>query len=117
MSRLISSNSQPAAAADSAEVVTPGAPMTPAEQARRMEELGRIILAYSEVTEKLQQSHEQLKDTVERLQNELSWERSVCELLRAYERVAAAALSTWRVSASRPSACGGDVAYRECSSV
>ena len=30
---------------------------------RRVEELGRIIMAYSEVTEKLQQSHDQLKLT------------------------------------------------------
>lgn len=37
-----------------------------------MEELGRIILAYSEVTEKLQQSHEQLNTKVKQLQEELS---------------------------------------------
>lgn len=36
-----------------------------------MEELGRIILAYSEITEKLQQSHDQLKGKVEVLQEEL----------------------------------------------
>ena len=61
-------------------------PMTPAEQARRMEELGRIILAYSEVTEKLQQSHETLKQTVERLQAELSEKNT---LLERKERLAA----------------------------
>ena len=37
----------------------------------RIEELGRIILAYSEVTEKLQQSHAQLTRTVESLTQEL----------------------------------------------
>ena len=41
------------------------------ENARRIEELGRIIIAYSEVTEKLQQSHDQLTDTVRALQSEL----------------------------------------------
>jgi signal transduction histidine kinase len=41
------------------------------EHARRIEELGRVILAYSDVTEKLQQSHEQLKQRVESLQQEL----------------------------------------------
>src|ERR1700761_3135536 len=44
----------------------------PSEQLKRIEELGRIILAYSEVTEKLQQSHEQLNQTVLDLQAELS---------------------------------------------
>lgn len=38
---------------------------------KRIEELGRIILAYSEVTERLQKSHEQLTATVVRLQSEL----------------------------------------------
>ena len=33
------------------------------DAARRMEELGRIILAYSEVTERLQKSHDQLNRT------------------------------------------------------
>jgi signal transduction histidine kinase len=40
--------------------------------ATRIEELGRIILAYSDVTEKLQQSHAQLQQTVQSLRNELS---------------------------------------------
>lgn len=39
--------------------------------AQRIDELGRIILAYSEVTEKLQQSHDQLKQQVESLRREL----------------------------------------------
>lgn len=44
----------------------------PIENARRVEELGKIIMAYSEVTERLQQSHDQLNETVKRLQRELS---------------------------------------------
>ena len=42
------------------------------DHARRIEELGRIILAYSEVTDKLQASHEQLQANVTKLQAELS---------------------------------------------
>ncbi len=42
------------------------------EHAQRIEELGRIILAYSEVTDKLQQSHHQLTQTVQSLREELS---------------------------------------------
>jgi signal transduction histidine kinase len=45
---------------------------TPVDHARRIEELGRIIMAYSEVTERLQQSHDQLTQTVEALRSELS---------------------------------------------
>src|SRR5260370_16543807 len=41
------------------------------DQVQRIEELGRIILAYSEVTEKLQQSHEQLTATLAALRAEL----------------------------------------------
>jgi two-component system sensor histidine kinase HydH len=41
-------------------------------QAARVEELGRIITAYNEVTERLQQSHSQLQQTVQSLRNELS---------------------------------------------
>ena len=41
-------------------------------RARRIEELGRIILAYSEVTERLQQSHDQLTQTVQSPATELS---------------------------------------------
>lgn len=40
--------------------------------AQRLEELGRIIMAYSEVTEKLQESHDQLRQKVASLQQELS---------------------------------------------
>ncbi|MGA3065939.1 MAG: ATP-binding protein [Tepidisphaeraceae bacterium] len=43
-----------------------------AGHAKRIEDLGRIILAYSDVTEKLQRSHVQLEQTVKSLQNELS---------------------------------------------
>src|SRR5882757_5143739 len=50
---------------------SPAAPTT-SDHARRIEELGRIILAYSEVTEKLQQSHTHLTETVQLLREELS---------------------------------------------
>lgn len=43
-----------------------------ATHARKIEELGQIIAAYSEVTEKLQQSQAQLQQTVQSLRNELS---------------------------------------------
>ena len=48
----------------------PSSPPTP--QSTRLEELGRIIMAYSEVTEKLQESHDLLKGKVDELQRELS---------------------------------------------
>lgn len=44
---------------------------SPEASAGRIEELGRIILAYSEITERLQKSHEQLTHQVRRLQAEL----------------------------------------------
>jgi signal transduction histidine kinase len=47
--------------------------------AQRIEELGRIIIAYSEVTERLQQSHDQLKLQVENLRNELSEKNRLLE--------------------------------------
>jgi two-component system sensor histidine kinase HydH len=47
--------------------------------AQRIEELGRIILAYSEVTEKLQQSHERLEQTVTVLREELSEKNRMLE--------------------------------------
>jgi signal transduction histidine kinase len=53
---------------------------------QRIEELGRIIMAYSEVTEKLQQSHERLESTVQMLRDELS-EKS--RLLERKNRLAA----------------------------
>lgn len=49
------------------------------DTARRMEELGRIILAYSEVTERLQQSHHQLTRTVESLREELGEKNRLLE--------------------------------------
>ncbi len=51
----------------------------PVHTARRIEELGRIIMAYSEVTEKLQQSHDQLNETVHSLRNELSEKNQLLE--------------------------------------
>jgi signal transduction histidine kinase len=56
------------------------------EQLQRIDELGRIILAYSEVTDKLQKSHEQLTGTVASLQAEL---REKSTLLERKERLAA----------------------------
>src|SRR5215210_6466505 len=46
---------------------------------RRMEELGRIILAYSEVTEKLQASQERLEKTVARLRAEIGEKNKIIE--------------------------------------
>jgi signal transduction histidine kinase len=47
--------------------------------AQRVEELGRIIMAYSEITERLQQSHERLEQTVTSLRNELSEKNRMLE--------------------------------------
>jgi signal transduction histidine kinase len=54
-------------------------PTSPADNARRIEELGRIIIAYSEVTEKLQQSHDQLNETVRSLRRELGEKNRLLE--------------------------------------
>lgn len=54
-------------------------PVAETDHARRIEELGRIIIAYSEVTEKLQQSHDQLKSTVQSLRGELSEKNRLLE--------------------------------------
>src|SRR5215207_5811753 len=51
----------------------------PPDPTRRMEELGRIILAYSEVTERLQQSHDQLNRTVQTLRKELGEKNRLLE--------------------------------------
>src|SRR6185436_16680100 len=47
--------------------------------AQRIEELGQIIMAYSEVTERLQQSHEKLQDTVIALREELGEKNRLLE--------------------------------------
>ena len=52
---------------------------SPVSPAQRIEELGRIILAYSEITEKLQQSHNQLNQTVEMLREELGEKNRLLE--------------------------------------
>ena len=52
---------------------------TQIDNARRIDELGRIIIAYSEVTEKLQQSHDQLTETVRALQQELGEKNRLLE--------------------------------------
>lgn len=54
-------------------------PTSPADNARRIDELGRIILAYSQVTEKLQQSHDQLTETVRTLRTELGEKNRLLE--------------------------------------
>src|SRR3954471_24646745 len=54
-------------------------PTSPPSAAQRIEELGRIIMAYSEVTEKLQQSHDQLTQTVQHLRGELSEKNRLLE--------------------------------------
>jgi signal transduction histidine kinase len=46
---------------------------------QRIEELGRIIMAYSEVTERLQQSHEKLQETVVALREELGEKNRLLE--------------------------------------
>ncbi|HEV8377403.1 MAG TPA: ATP-binding protein [Tepidisphaeraceae bacterium] len=55
------------------------AEISSAGPAQRIEELGRIILAYSEVTEKLQQSHERLEQTVAALREELGEKNRMLE--------------------------------------
>ncbi len=52
---------------------------TTSPTAARVEELGRIILAYSEVTEKLEQSHAQLQRQVAHLRTELSEKNRLLE--------------------------------------
>jgi signal transduction histidine kinase len=62
------------------------APVSSTDNARRIEELGRIIMVYSDVTERLQQSHDQLLQTVQLLQQELSEKN---RLLERKQRLAA----------------------------
>ena len=60
--------------------MTASAPTQPhPHSAQRIEELGRIIMAYSEVTERLQQSHDQLKQQVESLRAELGEKNRLLE--------------------------------------
>lgn len=59
-----------------ADTPTTSPPLNPVQ---RMEELGRIILAYSELTEKMQQSHERLEKTVHALRQELSEKNRLLE--------------------------------------
>jgi two-component system sensor histidine kinase HydH len=54
-------------------------PLADSPAAGRIEELGRIIMAYSEVTERLQQSHEQLNETVLALRQELNEKNRLLE--------------------------------------
>jgi signal transduction histidine kinase len=50
-----------------------------ANPTQRIEELGRIIMAYSEVTDRLQQSHEKLQETVVALREELGEKNRLLE--------------------------------------
>lgn len=47
------------------------AQLEPGEQARRIDELGRLLITYGQITERLQKSHVQLTATVQRLRGEL----------------------------------------------
>src|SRR2546423_15375229 len=49
------------------------------DYARRIDELGRIIATYNDITARLQQSHEQLTATVHRLRTELSEKNRLLE--------------------------------------
>jgi signal transduction histidine kinase len=49
------------------------------DYARRIDELGRIIESYNDITSRLQKSHEQLNDTVLRLRAELSEKNRLLE--------------------------------------
>jgi signal transduction histidine kinase len=51
----------------------------PVDAARRIEELGRIIMAYSEVTERLEQSHGKLQAQVHALREELGEKNRLLE--------------------------------------
>src|SRR3954471_17242099 len=72
---MVSLAQQPHATAGSVQGFAQGG----TDHARRIEELGRIIMAYSEVTEKLQQSHDQLNHTVLALRTELSEKNRLLE--------------------------------------
>jgi signal transduction histidine kinase len=61
------------------DTLTYAPPPKPFDHAQRVEELGRIILAYSEVTEKLQHSQEQLTRTVQSLRQELGEKNRLLE--------------------------------------
>jgi signal transduction histidine kinase len=55
-----------------AEISAAGTSPSAASTAARIEELGRMVRIYSDLTDKLQQSHAQLHQTVQSLRNELS---------------------------------------------
>lgn len=56
-----------------------GGVATTSSHAQRVDELGQIIRAYSEVTDRLQQSHDQLQRTVQTLRLELSEKNRLLE--------------------------------------
>jgi len=51
----------------------------PQTSAQRIEELGQIIMAYSEITEKLQHSHDALREQIHSLRDELSEKNRLLE--------------------------------------
>lgn len=53
--------------------------ITRAEAASRIDELGKIIMAYSEVTDQMQKSHDELQRTVARLREELGEKNRLLE--------------------------------------
>jgi signal transduction histidine kinase len=58
-------------------ILDPPAPQP--DYARRIDELGRIIASYNDITSRLQKSHEQLNETVHRLRAELSEKNRLLE--------------------------------------
>src|SRR5665213_2136687 len=54
-------------------------PANAPDYARRIDELGRIIASYNDITSRLQKSHEQLNSTVHRLRAELSEKNRLLE--------------------------------------
>lgn len=57
----------------------PAKPAEPSTTVRRIEDLGRIIMAYSDVTEKLQRSHDRLQEQLNRVREELSEKNRILE--------------------------------------
>jgi two-component system sensor histidine kinase HydH len=76
MEAVANNSSGPVAGNGAAGTPAPAA----ASRATRIEELGRIILAYSDVTDKLQRSQARLEQTVQSLRNELSEKNRQLEL-------------------------------------
>jgi signal transduction histidine kinase len=63
----------------SSPVLAQGAAHPPTPHAQRVEELGKIVLAYSELTDRLQKSHDQLQRQVAGLRTELGEKNRLLE--------------------------------------